>query len=138
MKLIEESVHEALTRVTAALDWMHKAEAAAGVTHISWTAGLNNASREMRDAQEVLKGCWMDCDDCGDHLWRDMLAFNPDAGVPDMATGGYTGKNLCPACWRKRDNYDGPSDEERAEAYEHQAARVAKESALLRDAGRLS
>lgn len=134
MNTAEQKAHEALTRITAAMDWMHRAGVGEGWTG-NWNAALNNVWQEMREAKNALAECWVECDDCGDRLWRDLVCFNPDAGPPDLETGGYTGKHQCQPCHRMWQNRE-PGDAYHERLAETVADRKERERRELREAGR--
>ena len=134
MKNTEERVHSALTHAVAALDLLHQWHTypATRATDAVFAMG------EVRATILELQSCWGVCEDCGDRLWRDLLTWNPDAGLPDLRRGGYIGKVQCLPCYRKWENEGEPGDDYYADLPEDHAARLAAADKLLRDAGRIS
>jgi hypothetical protein len=86
MKTVEERVHEALTRLAAALDWNAKLHEALrdGEDHPMAQVA---ADQEVRAALTLLDSCWSYCESCRDRTWIEDLMWSKDAD-----------RMLCGAC----------------------------------------
>ena len=92
MKTVEERVHEALTRLAAALDWNEKVRQLGTRTDVG--------DKEVRAALTLLDSCWSYCETCRDRTWIEDLMWSKDAD-----------RMLCGACHQEAHmNAHGPSD----------------------------
>lgn len=103
MKTVEERVHEALTRLAAALDWSTRAmqdSNLGGDCDYYWDGHPGDAYEnaqmggkmedramtdreavdgEMRKALTLLDSCWSYCENCRDRTWIEDLMWSKDA-----------------------------------------------------------
>lgn len=87
MKTVEDRVHEALTRLAAALDCHEKGQDL-------------RAGGETRKALTLLDSCWSYCERCRDRTWIEDLMWSKDAD-----------RMLCGACHQEAHlNAHGPND----------------------------
>lgn len=98
MKTVEDRVHEALTRLAAALDCHENGPLSAAPPGL--LRSLQVSYGETRKALTLLDSCWSYCERCRDRTWIEDLMWSKDAD-----------RMLCGACHQEAHlNAHGPND----------------------------